>query len=124
GALKFRLPLDHSLAEAANGPSMKVLMAVAELAPFAKAAGLAEAGAALAKQLQRPRHDVRLVMPRYRQVGLAGLTTVTDRLPEPPPARPAPCRRPRSEPRRLCSHDSQPGLPGGVRLRHAAPAAP
>ena len=80
GALKLRLPLDHSLAEATGGEPMKVLMAVAELAPFAKTGGLAEVGAALAKQLKSQGHDVRLVMPRYRQVGREDLTVAVESL--------------------------------------------
>jgi len=83
GALKLRLPLDHSLAEASGGAPIKVLMAVAELAPFAKTGGLAEVGAALAKQLKRQDHDVRLVMPRYRQVPREDLTVVIETLPVP-----------------------------------------
>ncbi|HEX6488354.1 MAG TPA: glycogen/starch synthase [Candidatus Dormibacteraeota bacterium] len=80
GALGLRLPLDHSLAEAQGGPPIKVLMALAELAPFAKTGGLAEVGAALAKQLKLQGHDVRLVLPLYRGVPREGLTTVVESL--------------------------------------------
>ncbi len=38
------------------------------MAPFAKAGGVADVTAALAKQLRRQGHDVRLVLPRYRQI--------------------------------------------------------
>jgi starch synthase len=80
GALKLRLPQDHSLAEAPEGPPMRILMAVAELAPFAKTGGLAEVGAALAKQLRRQGHDIRLVMPRYRSIAREDLSPVVDSL--------------------------------------------
>ncbi|BCL79945.1 glycogen synthase [Ktedonobacteria bacterium brp13] len=47
---------------------LKVLILAAEIVPFAKAGGLAEIVGALPKALQAFGHDVRLVMPRYRQV--------------------------------------------------------
>jgi glycogen/starch synthases, ADP-glucose type len=47
---------------------LKVLILAAEIVPFAKAGGLADIVGALPKALQAFGHDVRLVMPRYRQV--------------------------------------------------------
>ena len=47
---------------------LKVLILAAEIVPFAKVGGLADVVGALPKALQAFGHDVRLVMPRYRQV--------------------------------------------------------
>src|SRR5436853_1228423 len=47
---------------------LKILMLAAEIVPFAKVGGLADVVGALPKALQALGHDVRLVMPRYRQV--------------------------------------------------------
>ncbi len=47
---------------------LKVLMLAAEIVPFAKVGGLADVVGALPKALQELGHEVRLVMPRYRQV--------------------------------------------------------
>jgi len=47
---------------------MKVLVVVSEVEPFAKTGGLADVAGALPKALARLGHDVRIVMPRYRQV--------------------------------------------------------
>src|SRR5690242_10654474 len=47
---------------------LRVLILAAEIVPFAKVGGLADVVAALPKALQALGHDVRLVMPRYRQV--------------------------------------------------------
>jgi len=58
--------------EAPGGPKqLKVLVATSELAPFAKSGGVADVAAALSKELRRLGHDVRVVMPRYRQVDVA-----------------------------------------------------
>src|SRR5581483_594922 len=70
GSLGLRVPRRGPLAEAESGPPLKILIAAAEVAPFAKSGGLADVTAALAKELRRLGHDVRLVMPRYRQVGI------------------------------------------------------
>ena len=40
----------------------------AEVTPFAKTGGLADVAAALPKELRRLGQDVRVVMPRYRQI--------------------------------------------------------
>lgn len=48
--------------------SLKVLLLAAEIVPFAKVGGLADVVGALPKALQALGNDVRLVMPRYRQV--------------------------------------------------------
>jgi starch synthase len=47
---------------------LKILILAAEIVPFAKVGGLADVVGALPKALQALGHDVRLVMPRYRQV--------------------------------------------------------
>ena len=47
---------------------LKVLILAAEIVPFAKVGGLADVVGALPKALQAFGHDVRLVMPQYRQV--------------------------------------------------------
>ena len=45
---------------------MKVLMNVAEFAPLAKTGGLGDAIAGLSKALSTQGHDVRVVLPMYR----------------------------------------------------------
>ena len=49
---------------------LKVYMLAAEIVPFVKVGGLADVVGALPKALQALGHDVRLVMPRYKQVDL------------------------------------------------------
>ena len=44
---------------------MKILMVTSETVPFAKTGGLADAVSALAINLRKQGHDVRIVMPRY-----------------------------------------------------------
>ncbi|GHO91158.1 glycogen synthase [Reticulibacter mediterranei] len=63
-----------------NEQPLKILILAAEIEPFAKVGGLAEVVGALPKALQALGHDVRLVMPRYRQVDRERfhLTTVSD----------------------------------------------
>jgi ADP-glucose type glycogen/starch synthase len=75
GSLGLRVPRRGGLTEAEPGPPLKILIAAAEIAPFAKSGGLADVAAALAKELRRQGHDVRLVMPRYRQVPTHELRT-------------------------------------------------
>ncbi len=62
---------------------LKVLILAAEIVPFVKVGGLADVVGALPKALQALGHDVRLVMPRYRQVDLERfqLTTVLEDIP-------------------------------------------
>jgi starch synthase len=50
---------------------LSVLIASSEIAPLAKSGGLADVPPALAKELRRLGHDVRLVMPRHRSAGVA-----------------------------------------------------
>jgi starch synthase len=71
GSLGLRVPRPESRVEAVASGSLKVLMAASEIAPFARTGGVADVTAALAKELHRLGHDIRLVMPRYRQVDLA-----------------------------------------------------
>ena len=47
---------------------MKILMVAAEVMPFAKTGGLADAVSALAITLFKQGHDVRIVMPRYYRI--------------------------------------------------------
>ncbi len=62
---------------------LKVLILAAEIVPFVKVGGLADVVGALPKALQSLGHDVRLVMPRYKQVDLERfhLTTLIEDLP-------------------------------------------
>lgn len=52
--------------------SLKILLVSAEVAPFAKTGGLADVAGALPRALARLGHDVRVLMPWYRQVANAG----------------------------------------------------
>ncbi|HDQ44723.1 MAG TPA: glycogen synthase GlgA [bacterium] len=47
---------------------LKILMAFSEVAPFAKTGGLADVGGALPKALKDLGHDIRVIMPQYREV--------------------------------------------------------
>lgn len=51
---------------------MKVLLASAEVAPFAKVGGLADVAGSLPKALAQRGVDVRVIMPRYTEVTKAG----------------------------------------------------
>lgn len=66
-----------------NEQPLKVLILAAEIVPFVKVGGLADVAGALPKALQALGHDVRLVMPYYRQVDPERfhLTTVCDAVP-------------------------------------------
>lgn len=66
-----------------NEERLKVLILAAEIVPFVKVGGLADVVGALPKALQALGHDVRLVMPRYRQVDPQRfhLATVLDAIP-------------------------------------------
>jgi starch synthase len=61
---------------------LRVLILAAEIVPFVKVGGLADVAGALPKALKALGHDVRLVMPRYKQVDPERfqLTTVIDTL--------------------------------------------
>ena len=68
GFLGVRVPGDASAIELPQATHLKVLVATAELVPFAKLGGVADVATALSKELRHLGHDVRVVMPRYRQV--------------------------------------------------------
>jgi starch synthase len=70
GALGVRVPGEAPAIEVAHAEHLKVLVATAELAPFAKLGGVSDVAAALSKELHRLGHDVRVVLPRYRQVDI------------------------------------------------------
>ena len=47
---------------------MKIWFAASEVAPFAKTGGLADVAGSLPKALKRLNVDIRVVMPKYRQI--------------------------------------------------------
>ena len=47
---------------------LKILITAAEVAPLAKTGGLADVAGSLPKALARMGHDVRIVMPKYKQI--------------------------------------------------------
>src|SRR5574344_351978 len=55
---------------------MKILMVSAEAVPFAKTGGLADAVSALAIQLTKMGHDVKIVIPRYYKIDRKKLTLI------------------------------------------------
>src|SRR5213080_2975512 len=78
GSMGLRVPGVSTVVEVEHGKPLKVLVAAAELAPFAKMGGIADVAASLSKELRRLGHDVRAVLPRYRQIDIAqhGLVAV------------------------------------------------
>ncbi|MCL5265500.1 MAG: glycogen synthase [Chloroflexi bacterium] len=62
---------------------LKVLIASAEVAPYAKVGGLADVAGALPKALKSQGHDVRVIVPRYGLIdpGKYGLTQVLGEFP-------------------------------------------
>jgi starch synthase len=55
---------------------LKVLMVTSEVVPFAKAGGLGDMVGALASELRRQGHDVRIVLPRYYSVDIERLRRI------------------------------------------------
>ena len=55
---------------------MKILMVTSETVPFAKTGGLADAVSALAINLRKQGHDVRIVMPRYYKIDRSKLKPI------------------------------------------------
>src|ERR1700693_3043126 len=70
GSLGVRVPGEAPAEAVPHAQHLKVLVATAELAPFAKLGGVADVAAALSKELRYVGHDVRVVLPRYRQVDI------------------------------------------------------
>ncbi len=70
GALGVRVPGQALAVEVEHAKHLKVLVTTAELAPFAKLGGVSDVAASLSKELRRIGHDVRVVLPRYRQVDI------------------------------------------------------
>jgi ADP-glucose type glycogen/starch synthase len=71
GSLGVRVPGEAPAAGVPHAEHLKILVATAELAPFAKLGGVADVAAALSKELRKTGHDVRVVLPRYRQIDIA-----------------------------------------------------
>jgi len=82
GALGIRVPGQTPSVDVEHAARLKVLVATAELAPFAKLGGVSDVAATLSKELHRLGHDVRVVLPRYRQVDMEryGLKPVVSNL--------------------------------------------
>ena len=59
---------------------MKILMVTSETVPFAKTGGLADAVSALAINLRKQGHDVRIVMPRYYKIDRTKLKPIENRI--------------------------------------------
>ena len=55
---------------------MKILMVTSETVPFAKTGGLADAVSALAINLRKQGHDVRIVMPRFYKIDRSKLKPI------------------------------------------------
>jgi starch synthase len=70
GSLGVRVPGEAPAEGVPHSQHLKVLVATAELAPFAKIGGVADVAAALSKELRQAGHDVRVVLPRYRQIDI------------------------------------------------------
>jgi starch synthase len=70
GSLGVRVPGTSAAEEIPHSQHLKVLVATAELAPFAKLGGVADVASSLSKELRRLGHDVRVVLPRYRQIDI------------------------------------------------------
>src|SRR5207302_7520594 len=93
GSLGLRVPGPLVLGADPSREPLKVLLAASEVTPFAKTGGLADVAAALPKELRRLGQDVRVVMPRYRQINpeLHGIQAVVQNLEVPLGSQVVPC---------------------------------
>jgi starch synthase len=93
GSLGLRVPGPLVLGADPSREPLKILLAASEVNPFAKTGGLADVAAALPKELRRLGQDVRVVMPRYRQINpdLHGLQAVVQNLEVPLGSQLVPC---------------------------------
>jgi starch synthase len=93
GSLGLRVPGPLVLGADPSREPLRILLAAGEVSPFAKTGGLADVAASLPKELRRLGQDVRVVMPRYRQINteLYGLRPVVENLPVPLGSQTIPC---------------------------------
>ena len=54
--------------QSTKNKKLKILIAASEVVPYAKTGGLADVTGALPKALRKAGHDVRIVMPFYKQI--------------------------------------------------------
>jgi starch synthase len=67
----------EATARGGHGRPLRILMVASEAVPFAKTGGLADVVAALPKALGALGHDVTVVIPRYRGIGVSGPPTTS-----------------------------------------------
>ena len=70
---------------------MKILMVTSEAVPFAKTGGLADAVSALAINLRKQGHDVKIVMPRFYKIDRKKLKAIDEPVAVAATSRKTPC---------------------------------